>query len=231
MLGFKNGDLTAWQISGTAMMVTSSTTHPAFADLFHQLFNGYGPVYQYPMYDGEVRGYKWRLATRLDNSFQFLLTKSDEALQRYAADRTKFLSWLAGLVDSDGHIRISNSSGYTRIGLDIGSVNYCLLGSIRKALSIFGYHATGPYRGNSSGFTTPYGITYSRDMWHLYVQRTKEAQLLVMSLPNKHAEKIAQKEMAVSIRLPSKWTDNALKYQKIRETIREKVSNSKNRPR
>lgn len=33
-LGFKNGDVTAWQVSGTAVMVTSTTTHPAFAKLF-----------------------------------------------------------------------------------------------------------------------------------------------------------------------------------------------------
>jgi hypothetical protein len=108
--------------------VTSSTTHPAFADLFHQLFDKYGHVYQYPMYDGGVRGYKWKLATRLDNSFQFLLMKSHDALQRYATERSEFLSWLAGLVDSDGHIRIGNNSGFTRICLEIGSTNQIFLG-------------------------------------------------------------------------------------------------------
>jgi hypothetical protein len=37
MLGFKNGDLTAWQVSGTAVMMTSTTTHPAFSEPFRRL--------------------------------------------------------------------------------------------------------------------------------------------------------------------------------------------------
>jgi hypothetical protein len=226
MLGFRNGDLTAWQVSGTAIMVTSSTTHPAFADLFHQLFDKYGPVYQYPMYDGE-RGYKWKLATRLDNSFQFLLTKSEEALRQCAADRTRFFSWLAGLVDADGHIGIANSSGYTRISLGIGSINYDFLDSIRQTLATFYYHVTGPYRSYDSGFTTPYGITYSKGMCYLYVQRTKEAQLLLTNLPNRHAEKIAQKDLAISIHLPCPWTDTARKFQEIKQGIRMQVSQFK----
>ena len=48
MLGFKNGDLTAWQVSGTAVMVTSTTTHPAFAELFHGLFEKYGTRLRIP---------------------------------------------------------------------------------------------------------------------------------------------------------------------------------------
>ncbi len=66
MTGFKNGDLTAWQVSGTAVMVTSSTTHPRLRQLFSQLFDRYGHVYQYPMLE-EGKGYKWKLAVRLDN--------------------------------------------------------------------------------------------------------------------------------------------------------------------
>jgi hypothetical protein len=207
--------------------VTSSTTHPAFADLFHQLFDKYGHVYQYPMHDGEERGYKWKLATRLDNSFQFLLTKSDDALQRYAPDRTKFLSWLAGLVDADGHIRIGNSNGYARVSLEIGSVNRILLDSMGETLAAFDYYATGPYHAYSASHTTPYGITYSKDMWHLFVQRTHETQSLLTNLPNRHAEKIAQKELAISIRPASRWTDSEYKFQEIRQAIRKEVSRFK----
>jgi hypothetical protein len=75
ILGFRHGDLTALQVSGTAVMVTSTTTHPAFAKLFHELFQKYGHIYQYPMYEETKGEYKWKLAVRLDNSFQFLLTQ------------------------------------------------------------------------------------------------------------------------------------------------------------
>ena len=165
-----------------------------------------------------------KLATRLDNSFQFLLTKSEDALMRYASDRTRFLSWLAGLVDADGHIRICNSNGVTRINLEIASTNHPLLESIGQTLTAFGYYATGPYRTHRSGFTTPYSITYTKDMWHLYVQRNKEVQLLLASLPNRHREKILQKELALSMRPPAKWIDIEPKVQKIRQGIQEEVS-------
>src|SRR6266550_2819802 len=72
ILGFCQGDLNARQVSSLAIFVSSTTTHPAFAKLFHELFERYGPVYQYPMYEAG-KGYKWKLAVRLDNSFQFLL--------------------------------------------------------------------------------------------------------------------------------------------------------------
>ena len=61
-------------------------------------------------------------------------------------------------------------------------------------------------------------------MWHLYVQRNKEVQLLLASLPNRHREKILQKELALSMRPPAKWIDIEPKVQKIRQGIQEEVS-------
>lgn len=120
MLGFKNGDLTAWQVSGTAVMVTSTTTHPAFARLFRELSQRYGHVYEYQMYE-EGRGYKWKVATRLDNSFQFMLSSSEEAIRTLGGKRRLFLSWLAGLVDADGSIYFTNNRNCLRITLAIGN--------------------------------------------------------------------------------------------------------------
>jgi len=70
--GFALGDLDVRRESGLAIAVSSTTTHPAFVALFESLFQSYGPVYVYPINDGE-RGYKWKIAARLGNSFAFLL--------------------------------------------------------------------------------------------------------------------------------------------------------------
>lgn len=130
MLGFKNGDLTALQVSGTAVMVTSTTTHPAFANLFRELFEKYGPVYQYPMQE-KGKGYKWKLAVRLDNSFQFLLASGAIALSLVSRDRRAFMSWLAGLLDSDGSINLTHSNKHARILLVLHNTD--LITAIRKA--------------------------------------------------------------------------------------------------
>src|SRR5712692_6190869 len=117
MLGFASGDLTAWQVSGTSVMVSSTTTHPAFVELFHQMFDGHGPVYQYPMYE-KGKGYRWKVATRLDNSFRFLLTPRMQGLE-WATDGGVLTHWLAGITDSDGSIQISRASNGVRMKLNL----------------------------------------------------------------------------------------------------------------
>src|SRR2546422_10473875 len=50
LLGLKHGDLTASVPFGDAVRVSTSTTHPALADLFTILFSPYGHVYKHPRY-------------------------------------------------------------------------------------------------------------------------------------------------------------------------------------
>jgi hypothetical protein len=227
--GFKNGDLTAWQVSGTAVMVTSTTTHPAFASLFSDLFDRYGKVYQYPMLDGE-RGYKWRVAVRLDNSFRFLLSESEEALSRYAASRSLFARWLAGLFDADGHINVGRYDGFARVRLDIGSINERLLASLKKALETLGYFPSGLHRPYEAGFTTPQGITYRHDMWRLDVQRTEDAIGLLKELPNRHWEKVQKKRVAISM-TKDNWDTTEAALLSLKREIRAGVAEFRERAR
>lgn len=222
MMGFKNGDLTALQVSGTAVMVTSSTTHPAFANLFHELFEKYGPVYQYPMQE-KGKGYKWKVAVRLDNSFQFLLKTPMETIHWVASNERLFVNWLAGIVDSDGYIHISENHDYTRVRLVIYNTNERLLRTVKRILNEFGYHLDGPYRKSNKGKTTPYGITYRKDMWILAMQRTKEAQKLLKHLPLRHSEKLDRKALALSVESTDKSNDIKSKAHEIRQGIQADV--------
>ncbi len=226
MLGFGNGDLTAWQVSGTAVMVTSTTTHPAFAELFHLLFDEYGHVYEYPMHEKD-KGYKWKLAVRLDNSFQFLLFSAETAIARFERDRAVFMCWLAGLLDADGHIYIGVDDNYLRVRIEFGSVNKPVLISVGNALKLFRYHPSGPYLGSSAGFTTPLGITYRSDMWRLEIQRTHEARELLSELPIAHSEKLLRKELALSFSIQSRIDREriASRLEEIKSEIRDQVRN------
>jgi hypothetical protein len=223
MLGFRHGDLTAFQVSGTAVAVTSTTTHPAFANPFQELFQRYGHVYQYPTYE-EGKGYKWKLAARLDNSVQFLLTSPEEALLAFSNSRLLFLSWLAGLVDADGTIYLTNNNGTARICMSIGSIKPAVLESIGRILATFGYQANGPYLAYKAGERTPYRIEYINDLWRIYFQRSGEVQRLLTELPILHAEKITQKELALSLNQAAKWIDAEPRAHQIRQQIESEVS-------
>ena len=198
MLGFKNGDLTAWQVSGTSVMVTSSTTHPAFVDLFSHLFGSYSHVYRYPMFE-EGKGYKWKVAVRLDNSFRFLLKSAQEAIREFAPTRELFLSWLAGMIDSDGNIHPSQDNGYARVRVTVYNSDKALLYSIIEESRKIGYQFDGPYLLKEKDTVTPYGIRYTKDLWQIAIQQTSAAQRLLTELPVRHVEKLERKRLAAFV--------------------------------
>ncbi len=225
MLGFRSGDLTALQVSGTAVMVSSTTTHPAFAKLFHEMFSRYGHIYQYPMFE-QSKGFRWKLATRLNNSFQFLLATSKQTLHWSTHNRQLFLNWLAGILDSDGNINIVNGNGYARIMLIIYNTNYALLRSIRTALEVLKYHPVGPYLRSEAGtITRGWNVAYTKNMWMLQLERTAESQILLSELPLRHAEKFRRKELALSIRRREEWKDVRAEVLSLRKVIKNDVAN------
>jgi hypothetical protein len=175
ILGLTNGDLTALQVSGTAMMVSTSTTHPALASLFHDIFMQYGHVYQYPIYE-IVKGYEWKLATRLDNSFQFLLKTPRQAIDWIAKNKLLFMSWLAGILDSDGGISIVNNNSYARISLCFYNTDLDLLRSIGEQLNEFSYHPVGPYLHREKGSVTPGWMSNTRKICGGYNWRELRSQ-------------------------------------------------------
>jgi hypothetical protein len=222
MTGFKNGDLTAWQVSGTAVMVTSSTTHRAFADLFHQLFQRYAHVYQYPMFE-EGKGYKWKLGVRLNNSFRFLLKTSVEAAQEFTKERSVYLCWLAGMIDSDGNIQTSASQGYPRVRLGIYNSNIPLLEAIIRESTKIQYSFDGPYLLKEKGTVTPFGIRYTKDLWHIDLQQTQRALQLLLELPVRHPEKIQRKALALQVG-HRPWNEIEVELLGLKKRIREDVA-------
>lgn len=115
------------------------------------------------MYE-ERRGYRWKLAVRLDNSFQFLIEPAVKIVEGFSANRSTFMSWVAGLVDADGTLYLANDQRYARISFTIANENLEVLRSISRILGVLGYHTNGPYLAYSAGTTTPYGITYKNDL-------------------------------------------------------------------
>jgi hypothetical protein len=224
MMGFAEGDLDERRVSSLAIMVSSTTTHPAFARLFKSLFSNYGPVYQYPIFQ-EGRGYKWKVAARLDNSFSFLLR---ETRQIYPAVRDKagiFFSWLAGIVDSDGSINITNSNGYLRVSLIIYNQDLILLTHIRRELLAAGFHPVGPYLSAKKGYVVAqYRIKYMKDMMNLILERKYEVLEILERLPLRLREKQERSSLATKLDPIIKWSIAEAQVRELEGRIKKEVS-------
>ena len=221
--GFSEGDLHVRKPSTTAVMVSSTTTHPAFSSCFTRLFRDHGPIYLYPIYDA-VAGYRWKLATRLDNSFSFMLPTQRKDYPTLLQEPSYFLSWLAGIVDSDGSVILEQSGGYVRLTLLIANQSLALLQHIKKELTNGGYFPTGPYlQASKDKVTSRRGIRYTRDLWNICLQRAEEVRRILSLLPLKHEEKIKRKELALETPQGARWEKCGLRILALRNSIKLEV--------
>ena len=58
LLGLRHGDLSVSKPWKGVAKVSTSTTHPAMAELFRSLFEPYGHVYQHPRYKKDTKAYE-----------------------------------------------------------------------------------------------------------------------------------------------------------------------------
>jgi len=223
MLGFAEGDLDVRRASTNAILVSSTTTHPSFSACFRELFEQYGPVYHYPVYE-KVRGYRWKVAARLDNSFSFLLPSSRKRYPDVTAQPNLFYSWLAGILDADGSVSIVRSGEYVKLSLIFSNEDLRLLSHIKSGLATAGYYPTGPYMRAAKGHVTRgWYIRYNSEMWSLHLQRAEEVREVLGLLPLRHKEKILRKEIALSLLPGTRWMDAESRIRSLRDRIERDV--------
>ncbi|MDE1858436.1 MAG: hypothetical protein KGI26_05170 [Thaumarchaeota archaeon] len=221
--GLSQGDLDVRRVSKLAIMVSSTTTHPDFVSLFVSLFRGYGPVYIYPVFD-RASGYRWKVAARLDNSFEFMLP---ERRLPFPGQTTKseFFAWLAGLVDSDGSIGIIHDGRYARVNLENANEDLELLEHIKKQLLQVGYFPSGPYKGHPKGHTTPSrNIRYQADMFHLLLQRSDEFKAILSQMKLRHPEKLVRQEFIQQHPKPRLWKRVGAEVESSRQRVESMVN-------
>ena len=200
MLGLRIGDLTVHRRSSKRVRVFVSTTHPAMIELMYRLFERYGRVNAVPRKPpraprerfSSANSYAWEVYADVDHSFGFLLEKPDRVPREILNDEKRLLAFLAGYVDAEGYIRISNKPGRKCIGftLRIKTKEKGILQDLSIGLEYLGYHP-GLYN-LSDGF------------YELSVNRKNEFFDLLGKLKVKHDEKVGAKELAFRIR-DRKW--------------------------
>jgi len=200
ILGLKHGDLSAYVPFGNVTRVSTSTTHPALAELFTELFSPHGHVYKLPRYKKDTGTFEWNFQAILDDSFAFLLEPREKCRDWVQKQDETMLAYLAGLVDAEGHIRMYPNPRTVGIIVSVWNTDIDLVRFAYDCLKQLGYRPMEPYLdkrggGKSSGFH----IERKKDYWRLQLGRFDEAQSLLQRLPLRHREKVERKRLALSV--------------------------------
>jgi intein-encoded DNA endonuclease-like protein len=221
LLGLRHGDLSVSKPWKSVVRVSTSTTHPAMADLFRSLFEPYGHVYQHPRYKKDTQTYEWNLSTVVDESFNFLLREREDVWKWVASKESTTLAYFAGILDAEGSIGIYSNGRGTALQLLVYNTHLRLLEFIKASLSILGYNPVGPYLDKKSGTSTSkYRIERRKDYWKLALARFEQVQDLLHRLPIRHTEKTRRKEIALAIKSGERWEEVCPRIHKLRDQIR-----------
>jgi hypothetical protein len=200
MLGLKHGDLYAYNPFGDAVRVSTSTTHPALANLFTEVFGRYGHVDKYPRYKEDTKTYEWNFQVILDKSFQFLVEPREKCREWVASKDSTMLAYLAGLIDAEGHIEIHPNPRTTAITVSVWNTDTGLLEFSYRCLEQLGHKPLEPYLQSSPGpISSGFRIERKKGYWRVLVARFDEAQTLLRRLPLRHSEKVAARELALTV--------------------------------
>jgi len=222
MLGLKHGDLYAYSPFGDAVRVSTSSTHPALAELFAELFSPYGHVYQHPRYKKDTGTYEWNFQVILDKSFGFLLEPRDKCREWVLNKESTMLAYLAGLIDAEGYIRPYANPRTVAIEVSIWNTDTDLLEFVYKCLKRLGYRPVEPYLSKPPGeASSGFHIARKKAEWRLLLARFEEAQSLLRRLPLRHREKVALKETALSVAKGDLFEKIADKVSSFRKSFKE----------
>ncbi len=221
LLGLRHGDLSVSRPWKGVVRVSTSTTHPAMAELFKSLFCPFGHVYQYPRYKKDTRTYEWNLQTIIDNSFEFLTMDSKRCWEWVSGHEGTVLAYIAGMLDSEGSIGIYPAKNDTALTVIFYNTNLDLLWFIHDEVTKLGYSPLEPYLDKPRGFRSPgYHIEMKKDYWRVMLARFNESQSLIRRLPLRHSEKIAKQELALTLSLGDSWVSVKDRVHEIRNSIR-----------
>ena len=172
LMGYRAGDVNAFQDSALTVTARVSTTHQSMIDMFRATFAHHGHCTMIPR-RVFLTGYDWQVKVYLDNSFRFLIPKTT-ALPTNPALLYVFM---AGFNDSDGCWSASDKHGKTTFSFDLTSRSHELLDILAAVLRKENYH---PYvylsraKGTVKlvkGIRGTRAITLAADAWTLVVKR------------------------------------------------------------
>jgi hypothetical protein len=193
LVGFTKGDCQVTS-HGRAIRVRTSTTHPAMADLFAELFNPFGLVHRYPR-KVKIGGYEWSLEVDLNLSFSFLFQTLERAVNEVGQSTATFLSFLAGFTDAEGSIYFHRKGKSGGFELSLSNTNEIVLARIRDLLAKLGYYSK---LDTFDQIADRLGYVLEGRISRLVIWRVKDLLGLLGRLRVRHSEKVSRAASAVS---------------------------------
>jgi AcrR family transcriptional regulator len=228
LIGYRAGDVNAFQDSAQTVTARVSTTHPAMLEMFSQCFSHYGRCKAVPR-QVFLTGYDWQILVYLDDSFRFLIPKPSSP----PSEPVLVYAFIAGFSDSDGCWAAYERRGRTAFSFCITSRNHVLLVELESALEREGYHPH-LYLSREKGTTKVVKgryetrvITLTEDTWTLVISRCVEVKKLAFNvLPySRHREKIAKMKLVLDGR-NDVWVEMGPKFEQLRRNIRMETGDS-----
>lgn len=206
LYGFVVGDVAVFKKSKFTLRAITHTTRKSFVALFTRLFSKYGHINCKMTKQSDVR-----LFVDLDyESFAFLESRLDERMPVWLAPDV-FYHFFAGLIDSDGTIMLRQTGEYFQQIIRVFGENKAFLLQLKEVLEKDGFQLSF-YRNAIAGETRTWKgrtLVYNKDYYVLEMCRKEDAARLLSLLPVQHEEKVARKQLALSVyaRGVCKWAE------------------------
>lgn len=193
LIGLRYGDLHVMR-HGRAIRVRVSTTHPAMATLFENLFSPYAHVSWYPR-EAKLTGYEWTLEADLDGSFHFLLSKPTvEELETFSSE--EMIAFLAGLFDAEGSIILHDKRGRYNPEASFMGTEDGLLEYVAKGIQSLELHCKLRWVIQDAD---RHGVTGCSRKGTVIVERFRDVNKLLRVLPIRHEEKLSRAHIALGM--------------------------------
>ena len=213
LLGLRHGDLSVSIPWKGVVRVSTSTTHPAMADLFRSLFAPYGHVYQHPRYKKDTQTYEWNLQVILDYSFSFLLQRFTEVKDWVQASESRTIAYLSGFLDAEGSILVTrNVKGGIVVFVDYFNENKGLLEWIEARALRFGLGCSLRINKPVGRGTTGFHLNHNSEYWQLSIFSVPSILKFIDHLQPRHPEKIDRRRLALA-------TEGKLRYDEVSREI------------
>jgi hypothetical protein len=108
----------------------------------------------------------------------------------------------------------------TALQFIVYNTNLELVQFLKRALTELGFKPLGPYLDKRKGtITSKYKIERKKDYWKVVLARFGEVQSLLRRLPIRHREKVARKQIALSLTIGELWVNVEPRVKNLRASI------------
>lgn len=225
MIGFRLGDLNVYR-RNQVIVVRGSTTKPAQAKLFTELFHDYGGLSTAHAKRGTIEQYAF-----LDRSFDFLVPKKD-CIPKWIEECSRcFLSFFAGYADAEGSYMFNSKK---RIGFEIQSYDKEIILHSWNLLSELGVWCPPPYISKPRGYKGSNGIKHNGDAWKLSISSKQSLwNFLSLIYPfSKHTDKLSNiQKISEEIVRRNSLSGKGIKHIDLRHLIMPNHSHQTTKPR